>query len=81
MIYSFGRQGEKQNELCEKFGKVWSKGDVVGCFVDIGQRSIAFSLNGQMMMDVTGRESAFDHFNIAGGTQGCRDLYRLRSSI
>ncbi|XP_075257500.1 ryanodine receptor 2-like isoform X3 [Convolutriloba macropyga] len=62
-----GYKGEKQNEMGEKFGKVWSKGDIVGCFIDIEQRSIGFSLNGQMMMDVTGRESAFDHFDIAGG--------------
>ena len=60
-------QATKQNASVEKFGKRWKSGDVIGCFIDISEKSIGFSLNGEMMMDVSGRESAFDHFDIAQG--------------
>ena len=69
LLFSF--QATKQNGSVQKFGKRWKSGDVIGCFIDISERSIGFSLNGEMMMDVSGRESAFDHFEIAQGLINC----------
>ena len=44
---------------CETYGKVWQAGDVVGCLLDLIDRTISFSLNGELMMDAMGSETAF----------------------
>lgn len=46
------------------FGKQWSKGDVVGCMIDLHDRTISFSLNGELMLDNFGNETAFDGIEI-----------------
>ena len=46
------------------FGKHWSKNDVVGCMIDLHDRTISFSLNGELMLDNFGSETAFDALEI-----------------
>ncbi|XP_049775985.1 ryanodine receptor [Schistocerca cancellata] len=43
----------------ETFGKQWQVGDVVGVFLDLVDRTISFSLNGELLMDALGGETSF----------------------
>ncbi|XP_043499298.1 ryanodine receptor isoform X4 [Polistes fuscatus] len=43
----------------ETFGKQWQVGDVVGVFLDLIDRTISFSLNGELLMDALGGETSF----------------------
>ncbi|GBP39010.1 Ryanodine receptor [Eumeta japonica] len=43
----------------ESFGKQWAVGDVVGVFLDLIDRTISFSLNGELLMDALGGETTF----------------------
>ncbi|KAK6622641.1 hypothetical protein RUM43_008483 [Polyplax serrata] len=43
----------------ESFGKQWQVGDVVGVFLDLLDRTISFSLNGELLMDALGGETSF----------------------
>ncbi|XP_014216363.1 ryanodine receptor-like [Copidosoma floridanum] len=43
----------------EAFGKQWQLGDVVGVFLDLIDRTISFSLNGELLMDALGGETSF----------------------
>jgi ryanodine receptor 2 len=47
----------------DRFGKQWSKNDVVGCMIDLHDKTISFSLNGELMLDMFGNETAFDGFD------------------
>ncbi|CAM4882414.1 unnamed protein product [Rotaria socialis] len=44
----------------DRFGKKWTKNDVVGCMIDLHDKTISFSLNGELMLDNFGSETAFD---------------------
>ncbi|CAF4086783.1 unnamed protein product [Rotaria sordida] len=48
----------------DRFGKQWTKNDVVGCMIDLHDKTISFSLNGELMLDNYGNETAFDGLNI-----------------
>ncbi len=52
------------HNLSDGFGKQWSKNDVVGCMIDLHDRTISFSLNGELMLDNFGSETAFDGLEI-----------------
>jgi len=41
------------------YGKTWQVGDIVGCMLDLSNHTITFSMNGELMMDMTGQEIAF----------------------
>ncbi|KAG8232313.1 hypothetical protein J437_LFUL009412 [Ladona fulva] len=43
----------------ETFGKPWQVGDIVGVFLDLVDRTISFSLNGELLMDALGGETTF----------------------
>ena len=43
----------------ESFGRQWKIGDVVGVFLDLIDHTISFSLNGELLMDTLGGETAF----------------------
>ncbi|XKL68210.1 hypothetical protein PGB90_003701 [Kerria lacca] len=43
----------------ETFGRQWQVGDVVGTFLDLLDRTISFSLNGELLMDTLGGETTF----------------------
>lgn len=42
-------------------------GDIVGCFLDLNDRTISFSLNGELLLDPSGSEMAFDNVHPAEG--------------
>ncbi|KAJ8920014.1 hypothetical protein NQ315_006545 [Exocentrus adspersus] len=43
----------------EPFGVKYQVGDVIGCFIDIADGTISFSLNGELLMDALGGETTF----------------------
>ena len=43
----------------ESFGKQVQVGDVVACMLDLNDRTISYSLNGELLLDTVGSESAF----------------------
>ncbi|VDO40897.1 unnamed protein product [Haemonchus placei] len=60
--YAFdGYLGRKWHQGGESYGKEWKIGDVVGCFLDLNDRTISFSLNGELLLDPSGSEMAFDN--------------------
>ncbi|CAI4225083.1 unnamed protein product [Auanema sp. JU1783] len=66
--YAFdGYLGRKWHQGPEAYGKEWNVGDVVGCFLDLNDRTISFSLNGELLLDPSGSEMAFDNVMIGDG--------------
>ncbi|TKR86982.1 hypothetical protein L596_011471 [Steinernema carpocapsae] len=60
--YGFdGFLGKKWHQGAETYGKEWKVGDIVGCFLDLNDRTISFSLNGELLLDPSGSEMAFDN--------------------
>nr|NP_001246206.1 ryanodine receptor, isoform J [Drosophila melanogaster]AFH07961.1 ryanodine receptor, isoform J [Drosophila melanogaster] len=43
----------------EHFGVRYEAGDVIGCFIDVKEQTISFSLNGELLMDALGGETTF----------------------
>jgi ryanodine receptor 2 len=61
---SYGFDGhlvKKWHQGAEQYGREWKIGDVVGCFLDLNDRTISFSLNGELLLDPSGSEMAFDN--------------------
>ncbi|RWS13212.1 ryanodine receptor-like protein, partial [Dinothrombium tinctorium] len=52
----------------EAFGKTINIGDIVGCMLDIDDKTISYSLNGELLLDAGGGEMAFTDIN--GGDTG-----------
>ncbi|XGW02944.1 hypothetical protein V3C99_014731 [Haemonchus contortus] len=66
--YAFdGYLGRKWHQGGESYGKEWKIGDVVGCFLDLNDRTISFSLNGELLLDPSGSEMAFDNVMCGDG--------------
>uniref|UniRef100_X1Z8I7 Ryanodine receptor n=1 Tax=Capitella teleta TaxID=283909 RepID=X1Z8I7_CAPTE len=66
LSYAFdGYVVRKWHDGSEAFGKIWQRGDVIGCMLDITDKTISFSLNGELMMDRMGQEIAFKGIDIA----------------
>ncbi|XP_036227360.2 ryanodine receptor isoform X18 [Bactrocera oleae] len=50
----------------EHFGVRYEEGDVIGCFIDAFERTISFSLNGELLMDALGGETTFAEVSAEG---------------
>lgn len=50
----------------EQFGKLANVGDIIGCMLDLNDKNICFSLNGELMLDSSGGEMAFSDINVTG---------------
>jgi ryanodine receptor 2 len=61
MSIYFRYLARKWHQGPELYGKEWKMGDVCGCFLDLNDRTIAFSLNGELLLDPSGSEMAFDN--------------------
>lgn len=51
---SFGFDGflvKKWHQGAEHYGREWKVGDIVGCFLDLNDRTISFSINGELLLD------------------------------
>ncbi|XP_035793575.1 ryanodine receptor-like isoform X15 [Anopheles albimanus] len=43
----------------EDFGRRYKIGDIIGCFINVHEKSMSFSLNGELLMDALGGETTF----------------------
>ncbi|KAF6780008.1 hypothetical protein AHF37_01425 [Paragonimus kellicotti] len=58
--YAFAaHQARKWHRMAAAYGSVCQPGDVIGCMLDMIDKTISFSLNGELMMDPLGLEIAF----------------------
>ncbi|VDM52160.1 unnamed protein product [Angiostrongylus costaricensis] len=64
---NFSYLGRKWHQGAEVYGREWKIGDVVGCFLDLNDRTISFSLNGELLLDPSGSEMAFDNVSCGDG--------------
>ncbi|KAL4238125.1 Ryanodine receptor 2 [Mactra antiquata] len=62
-----GLGARKWNLGAESYGKAWQTGDIVGCMLDLNDKTITFSLNGELMMDSMGQEIAFRNIDLDEG--------------
>uniref|UniRef100_A0A0N5AR96 Ryanodine receptor n=1 Tax=Syphacia muris TaxID=451379 RepID=A0A0N5AR96_9BILA len=62
--HSYGFDGylvRKWHQGAEAYGREWKVGDIIGSFLDLNDRTISFSLNGELLLDPSGSEMAFDN--------------------
>ncbi|XP_078674597.1 ryanodine receptor 2-like isoform X8 [Branchiostoma floridae x Branchiostoma belcheri] len=68
LSYAFdGFYGLKWHGHHESFGRTWRPGDVVGCLLDLNDKHISFTYNGELMVDKNGQEVAFKDIEIGQG--------------
>ena len=48
---------------CDTYGKHWNVGDIVGVFLDMTDKTISFSLNGELLVDPAAGDAAFNEVN------------------
>ncbi|VDP80904.1 unnamed protein product [Echinostoma caproni] len=66
--YAFAaHQARKWHRVGTTYGSVCRPGDVIGCMLDLVDNTITFSLNGELMMDPLGLETAFKHIKVDEG--------------
>ncbi|XP_035704010.1 ryanodine receptor isoform X5 [Folsomia candida] len=73
--YSWAFDGYNEEKLygggSENFGKQFRESDVIGVFLDLIDKTISFSLNGELLMDSLGGEVAFTDVQGDGFVPAC----------
>ncbi len=63
--YSFDCSGARKcHNGSDPFGKTCVVGDIVGVMIDLQDKTISFSLNGELLIDSVGSETAFENINV-----------------
>lgn len=74
------------------FGRCWHAGDVVGCMINMEDKSMIFTLNGEILITTKGSELCFTDFETEDGERVCackcgydvcgnRESYRRSGSV
>lgn len=53
------------------FGRCWHAGDVVGCMINMEDKSMIFTLNGEILITTKGSELCFTDFETEDGEKLC----------
>lgn len=53
----------------EPLGRAWQRGDVVGCLLDMTERTMMVTLNGELQFNDRGSELAAKDFDIRDGLE------------
>uniref|UniRef100_A0A8C4NJ27 Ryanodine receptor 2 n=1 Tax=Eptatretus burgeri TaxID=7764 RepID=A0A8C4NJ27_EPTBU len=59
-----GFKAQRWHQGMEHFGRAWQCGDIVGCLVDLSDRCMMFTLNGEVLLNDLGSEFTFRDFEI-----------------
>ncbi|XP_041952430.1 ryanodine receptor 3 isoform X1 [Alosa sapidissima] len=62
-----GFRGRRVHKGSHFFGRTWSKGDVVGCMINMEDKSMLFTLNGEILITSSGSELCFTDFETQDG--------------
>ncbi|XP_049339322.1 ryanodine receptor 3 isoform X1 [Astyanax mexicanus] len=62
-----GCRGRRVHMGSHFFGRSWNKGDVVGCMINMEDKSMIFTLNGEILITNRGSELCFADFDTEGG--------------
>lgn len=60
-------QAQWYHQGADPLGRPWQKGDVVGCLLDLAERTMMVSLNGELLFNDRGSELAAKDFDIRDG--------------
>ncbi|XP_076849219.1 ryanodine receptor 3 isoform X1 [Brachyhypopomus gauderio] len=62
-----GYRGRRVHMGSHFFGRTWKKGDVVGCMINMEDKSMIFTLNGEILITNKGSELCFADFETEDG--------------
>ncbi|XP_037606363.1 ryanodine receptor 3 isoform X5 [Sebastes umbrosus] len=62
-----GYMGRRMHAGSRYFGEPWKKGDVVGCMINMEDKSMIFTLNGELLITSKGSELCFTDFETEDG--------------
>ncbi|XP_056284489.1 ryanodine receptor 3 [Pseudoliparis swirei] len=62
-----GYKGRRMHAGSRYFGQPWKKGDVVGCMINMEDKSMIFTLNGELLITSKGSELCFTDFETEDG--------------
>uniref|UniRef100_A0A8C4H2A4 Ryanodine receptor 3 n=1 Tax=Dicentrarchus labrax TaxID=13489 RepID=A0A8C4H2A4_DICLA len=62
-----GYKGRRMHAGSRYFGHPWKKGDVVGCMINMEDKSMIFTLNGELLITSKGSELCFTDFETEDG--------------
>ncbi|XP_071061794.1 ryanodine receptor 2 isoform X1 [Pseudochaenichthys georgianus] len=62
-----GFEAQWYHQGVEPLGRPWQRGDVVGCLVDMAERTMMVTLNGEVLFNDRGSELAAKDFDIGDG--------------
>uniref|UniRef100_A0A3P9B5N6 Ryanodine receptor 3 n=1 Tax=Maylandia zebra TaxID=106582 RepID=A0A3P9B5N6_9CICH len=62
-----GYRGRRMHAGSRYFGQPWKKGDVVGCMINMEDKSMIFTLNGELLITSKGSELCFTDFETEDG--------------
>ncbi|KAL7383245.1 hypothetical protein ABVT39_007231, partial [Epinephelus coioides] len=62
-----GSEAQWYHQGVEPLGRQWQRGDVVGCLVDMAERTMMVTLNGEVLFNDRGSELAAKDFDVRDG--------------
>lgn len=70
-------QGHRLHVGSRLFGRCWHAGDVVGCMINMEDKSMIFTLNGEILITSKGSELCFADFETEDGEGGGEEGVRV----
>lgn len=73
-------QAQWYHQGIEPLGRPWQRGDVVGCLVDMAERTMMVTLNGEVLFNDRGSELAAKDFDIKDGLNAFKYIVLILST-